>query len=236
MTDTPDGGSAPTSDAGSGDNNSTDGDNQPGEADQKPKDELVPKRVAEEFQRDMHKYKDRFKEAQQAAEQAKRELEAFKRKKLEEAEDYKQLWERSEAEKQAALEESERLKTNVLYSERYRAVLPILKREGLRDDALNLLDKESLEEIEISPTSNGRFHCSGMDDYARKFKSLYPYAFKGKSLNGVNGAGGGGGAPESKTMTARDVIAIEKQVKAGKKPRSDYDNAVKAWIDGGKQP
>lgn len=177
---------------------------------------------------DLHKFKSAAKaEAERAAKLAA-DLEAIKAESLRSKEDFKTLYEKTQSKLAEKEQESAKLKQSVIYAERYRSVLPVLKEAGLRDDALNLLDMVSLDDIEIEATTNGRFICNGMDRFAETFKARYPFAFKEKQMPNVNTGGGQGkpGTPEK--LDAAALFKLEQECKK-KGDMQPYYEAVRKY-------
>lgn len=162
--------------------------------------------------RDLHKFKDKSRTLENEVQTLKSSFESLRAKALKDQEDYKTLYE-SEAEK-AKLKDQEinKLKTSVIYNERYRAAMPALKEAGLLDSALNLLDHLDLSEIEVEGTSNGRFLTNGVDSFVKQVRERYPYAFQQKKVLGVNSGGGGHARPTDQVQwTAEKLVALERE-------------------------
>jgi hypothetical protein len=162
---------------------------------------------------DLARFKSQAKDAREKAEKAARDLEELKTKLHTEGNDYKSLYETAKSKLEAAETERVQLKQGVVYGERYRAVFPALKEAGLRADAVKLLDMQSLEELEIEATSNGRFIVNGVKDFVEEFKKQYPYAFETKRVR-VNGGGAGGdGGTKPKAWTPDTLFKLEQDCK-----------------------
>lgn len=220
-----------TNASGTGAETSSAGTGQGGANDQNQDLKPIDPKEHESIKRDMFRYKDQLKSQNDELSTLKQKLQDLEAKGLAEANDYKTLYER-EREAKAALEaEKEKLRGSVLHSERYRAVLPKLKELGLRDDALNLLDREDLSSIEVEATSNGRFICHGMETFAKHFRESFPYAFKEKGIGNVNGSGGSGAPPSNEPVTASSVIEAEKKWRAGKIQKSEYEAIHRRYLE-----
>lgn len=176
----------------------------------------------ESYRNDMHKFKQKAKEAEARLEELERAREEEERKRLEESDDFKSLNERLKRQLEERDQEVNKLRGNVKYSERYRAVLPKLKELHLRDDALNLLDHETLEEIDLEATSNGRFIAHGVDEFAESFKKKYPFAFQEKKTGNVDPRTGRNLPDPSAPISAKDVLEAEKKYKDGKIKFENY--------------
>lgn len=185
----------------------------------------------EHVKRDMFRYKDKYKSLENELESFKSRFSELEKKGLAEANDYKTLYERAVEENNTLKSDRDNLKQSVLNSERYRAVTPKLREMGLREDAENLLDLQDLSGVEIEATSSGRFICHGVEAFAETFKKNHPYAFKQKSLNGVNGSGGSNAISDSGPVTASDVITAEKEFKAGKISKQQYEATYRKYAE-----
>ena len=180
-----------------------------------PKDNPPPKTyTAEEYQALLGKvetFKSKANEAETKLNDVTERLTNLEKKNLKESNDYKTLYEQA-TEKVSQLEDkNKKMSTSVLYNERYRSVMPELQKAGLIPEANRLLERETLEEIDVEATTNGRFICNGVDDYVRKFKELHPYAFKKASMSGVNGGGGKSDNSTPKEWTPQNLFALEKK-------------------------
>lgn len=147
--------------------------------------------------------------------------------------DWKALYERTKGELETERTKGGELKTSVVYNERYRAVLPLLQEAGLRKDAVTLLDKETLDDLEIEATSNGRFIVHGAESYVDEFKKRYPYAFNQKKAPNVNAGGGRGGSGGTGSWNPTKLYNLERECKR-KGDMSPYHRAVGEWVKAGK--
>lgn len=132
------------------------------------------------------------------AEQAARakleaELKEIRDGKLKEQNDFKTLFEQEQANHKETQTRLTKLKENVQYNEKHKAVAKALRERGLKAEAETLLDKESLDGVRIETTSEGRFLVHGADTFADSFKKKFAFAFEEKKNPNVNGGGNGGG-------------------------------------------
>lgn len=185
-----------------------------------PKNQANKTDPSEQYKADMLKWKDKYRATQGELEKLRNEKAEADKKRMTDSENWKGAWEKTENELKAEKEKNQRLLANVQYSEKYRAVLPKLREMGLRADAERLLEKESLDEIELEATSNGRFIPSGVDQYAEAFKKNYAFAFEEKRVGDVTSIRGSKGVGES--ITVHDVIAAENEFKKGKMPEKQF--------------
>jgi hypothetical protein len=183
--------------------------------------------------KDLHRFKTQAKEASTRLTALESQLEELKQKGMTEQNDFKSLFEDAKKKLAEKDEKIAGLTKSVTYGERYRAVLPALKEAGLRSDALNLVDGESLEELELEATSNGRFLVNGVEDYVASFKKKYPYAFQEKKGARGVASGTGQGGQASGGWTPAKLFQLEKECKA-KGDMSRYHSAVKEWMKAGK--
>lgn len=204
-----------------GDNNQQSADNQPTI---NPEDH---KRALD----DMHKFKNRWRESQDAMAKLQSELESFKKQQLTDKEDYKSLYEQQVEQNQNLKSSYDKLKGNLLHSERYRAVLPKLQQAGLRSEALKLIDAANLDDLPVEATSSGRFLVEGVDTFVEQFKQDYPFAFESKKPPRVDGGGGATNPGDDGKMTPAKLLEIEKQVNAGKLPRQKLVDAYNALAE-----
>ncbi len=156
----------------------------------------------------------------------KKELDAIKADKLKEKEDYKTLFEQSEASKKEIQEKHDGLKSKVVYNEKYKAVSAKLLESGLKKEAMKILDKESLDDVKVEFTSEGRINVLGADLFAEKFKKDFAFAFEQKKAPNVNGGGGGSGGGGGNETSDDDLLTAENMFKL---ERSDKKKWTQLW-------
>lgn len=221
-------GGAGNAGGGAADQNSDSANNQNSQNKNSAEPKVVPHDDHKRALDDMHRFKAAAKEAAERAAKLQQEMEAIKAESLRAKEDYKSLYETTQQKLAEKEQESSRLKQSVVYAERYRAVLPVLKEAGLRDDAMNLLEMVSLDDIEVEATTNGRFICNGMDRFAESFKARYPFAFKEKQMPNVNTGGGQGKPNQTGPMDAAALFRLEQECKR-KGDMQPYYEAVRRY-------
>lgn len=158
---------------------------------------------------DLKKFKSQSRELEMKLQQISEELESTKQQKLAETNDYKSLYEQAANKNKEWQQKYDGLKKNVVFNEKYKAAQKALLDAGIRKEAIKILDKESLDEIVVEHTSEGRMLVNGVEDYVDSFKKNYAFAFEEKSKTRVNG--GGGAAHDSKALTPLDLYTIEKK-------------------------
>jgi hypothetical protein len=194
------------------------GDSTPEVSDHTPEDsEEEPRSIKpEDHQRalkDMHRYKSLHRESSERIKALEAEMTEMRQQSMHEKENFKGLYEETKARLEEEQRKKEALKENVLYSERYRAVFPVLKKEGFRDDAHNLLDMMDLKDLDVEATTEGRFLVNGVDTWIDGFKHKYPYAFQAKKGPNVNSTSGGDAIMRPSEMTPAKLIEIEEKCK-----------------------
>lgn len=190
-------------------------ENDSGAISQETASEESSKQVAfEDHQRvldDMHKFKREMKARDSQISELRKALEEKQAQSLREKEDYKTLFEQTKEKLAAEQAEKQKMLTNIQYSEKYRAALPALQKAGLREDALNLLEMQSFDEIELEATSTGRFLANGVDHFVEVMQSKFPYAFQKKQMPNINSAGGAQKMPSEAKLTPEYLIKLEKE-------------------------
>jgi hypothetical protein len=204
-------GGAITHTGGAGEGNETHGD---GASSGNANEPQISKADHDRAIRDLHKFKDRAREAADQVSALQAQIDDLKAQGLREKDDYKALYEQTKQKLTEAEQANERLKQNVIYSERYRAALPALQAAGLNADATKLLDYADLNELEVE-NQGGRFAVSGVELFVDKFKADHPYAFRTPTPANVN-AGGVNPPPTRgpQKMTAERLFEIERECKA----------------------
>ena len=156
-----------------------------------------------------------------------------KTKALTKNEDFKSLYEKTKADLESERQTSSKLKDSVLYSEKYRAVFPALKKAGLREDAENLLEMQQLGDLDIETTSEGRFLVSGVETYVDAFRAKHPYAFEKKKAPMINSAGGNQTVASNGSWSPEKLFKLEQECKK-KGDMAPYQHAVTEWVRQGK--
>lgn len=176
---------------------------------------------------DLHKYKSKWRESSEKIDELTQQLENMKQTSLKEKEDYKSLYEQTVGQLDEERNRNKSLKDSVIYSEKYRAVYPQLKKMGFRDEAQNLLDMLDLKDLEVETTSEGRFLVSGVDQWAETFKAKYPYAFK-QALGPTVNSPGSSLPPKEDKLTPAKLFEIEKECRK-KGDMAPYYDAFKKY-------
>lgn len=170
--------------------------------------------------KDMMKYKVRSRDLETKLEEASSKIDLLQKDRLEEKEDYKALYEAEVNAHKETKRRADGLKQNVTFSEKHRAVYPVLKKAGLVDRAEKLITEHELEKLEIEVTSTGRFNVVGIDTFVEDFKNEHPYAFSKNSAPVIN-SGSTGTVPQGTKVTAAMVIAAEN--------KPEYKNLYEAY-------
>jgi len=164
--------------------------------------------------KDLHKYKSQAKDATERVDQLTAELESFKTSQMAEKENFKGLYEETKSKLDEAVSREKSLKSAVLYGERHRAVFPVLKKEGLRDDAETFFNERfDLTDIDIEGTTEGRFLVNGVNDWVNNFKTNNPFLFQPKDGPKVNSSGGTSTPPTPQELTPTKLLEIEEKCK-----------------------
>jgi hypothetical protein len=190
---------------------------------------LVPKSELDRALADMHKFKQRARDSEDKLNSLQQTVEELKARGLKEKEDYKALYEDAKSKLEEEQRTSSKLKSNVIFSERYRAVLPALQKAGLSPDAAKLVEHADMSELEVE-AQNGRFVVNGVDLFVEKFKLEYPFAFKPASAANVNSGGTNppatrGNAP----ITAKDLYKVEVECRK-KGDMQPYRDALAKYV------
>jgi hypothetical protein len=177
---------------------------------------------------DLHKFKSKNQENEARLSELTATVESLQTKISTGAKDFESLHKTEKEKREAAEAETKRLKQNVIYAERHRAVYPALKKAGLRDDAENLLDVMNLDEIEVEATTAGRFIVNGVDAWVEGAKAKYPYAFQKPGTPVVNGSSGNGAPPGQEKWSPGRLWALEVECRK-KGDLKPWEQAVKEW-------
>lgn len=190
---------------------------------------VVPKADHDRALKDLHRFKTQAREANDRISALEETIESLKAQGLKENNDYKALYEATKAKLDEATQKATSLKENVIYSERYRAVLPALQKAGLSPEASKLVEYADLSLLEVEPR-NGRFEVHGIDTFVEAFKIEHPYAFRSKAPATVNSGGATPPATRGTTdWTPAKLFAFEKECKA-KGDMEPYRQAYKAYL------
>lgn len=95
----------------------------------------------------------------------------------------------------------------VKYSEKFKAASQALTKAGLRPDAMKILERDSLDELQVG-TANGRFVVDGVDTFVDRFKSEFDFAFLKEDVK-INAGGGGAGNTTKQTLTPEYMVELE---------------------------
>lgn len=184
----------------------------------KSKAKVVPWDVYERSREDGTKAKNRIRELEA-------EVDAQKTRGLQEKEDFKGLYEREKQARTADKEELANWKKWTVKTQRFNAVQSEAVKAGLLPSAVNDLELLNLEDVQVEVTSGDRFIVTGADTFVEGLKQSKSHWFKEEKAPRVNG-GGGGLPPKSGKLTPHDVYQAERNWKAGKITREQYDETV----------
>lgn len=167
--------------------------------------------------------------------QARRDLEArigdLESKSLQEKNDYKSLYEREKSKREAAESETTKVKNWAFTTQRFNEVKTEALKAGIIPSSVEdieiLLKDDS--EVKVEVTSSGRFIVEGAKEFVDKVKGERPHWFSKSGAPNVNGAGGGQPPPNPKELTPHDVYVAERQWKAGKITRTDYEKVYRDY-------
>ena len=148
--------------------------------------------------------------------QKEKEISDLKRQQMEGKEDFKGLFE-AEKTRAADLETRlERMKQNVYHNEKFRTANAALAKAGLKPEALKILDRDSLDDLKVEATSEGRFLVHGEAAFVDRFKREYPFAFGTPAAPNVN-TGGTGNPPPTTDEALTPAYMVELETKDPKK-------------------
>lgn len=132
-----------------------------------------------------------------ARKKAEQEVEIRKRQELKTKEDYKTLADQLEKE---LLEEKR--KNDVTWSwfennKKMDTIKAIAASQGLRKDALSILENMELDGVEVEKTSTGRINVLGADAFVSGLKTKMPFLFESKTakINAENPQVNSGNGP-----------------------------------------
>lgn len=170
--------------------------------------ESVSKEDYERVKRDMLKYKDERKTYQDQLAAVQADLEAIKTQRRQESEDYKGLAEDYKSKYESEREKRERLFNGLIRETKHRAALPELKKRGLLDNALVLLEQESFDDIDHELTDQGTILTHDVSSFADRFQKKYPFAFEKPKPPSVNNGGGGSSAVDGGNITIEKLTQL----------------------------
>ena len=107
-----------------------------------------------------------------------------------------------------------------------RKALPELKKRGLRDDALNLLDYEDFSDIDHEITDQGTIIAHDSTSFADRFQQRYPYAFEKPKPPSVNN-GCGGSAVDGGEITIEKLAVLQRNRNKSPEDKAKYLEARK---------
>ena len=173
------------------------------------------------------------KELLEAHKRTQAELDSIKQNHLKEKEDYKSLFEQTSNENKTLKEDKERLQKSVIYSERFRAVFPELKKQGLVDQAHKYVEDLSLDDLEIETTSQGRFIVKGTGGWVERFKAENPLLFQTPKPANINTGGGRSADLQADEITPARIFELEQVWKKSGKPedRKAYESAYRTYAE-----
>lgn len=199
----------------------------PDQDDQTPNDGKIDEMAYHRAIKEAATSKKLLRETQQRLKAMEDQMQDVKRKALTEKEDFKTLYEQEKEAHTSTQEEKNLLKQSVIRAERLRTLYPILKRMGLVDSGEKYLERESLEEIEVEVTSNGRILVTGAEEFAQQWRQENEILFKDRKAPVVN-SGGGHYDGSVKNLTPAMLIQIEK--KHGVRSQ-EYQKAHKQYLE-----
>jgi hypothetical protein len=129
--------------------------------------------------KDLHKFKARAKELEDA-------VKATHTKSMKEKEQWKELAELREKEAEDLKKEKTKIQESLIYDKKYSAVKEAALAAGIRKEAVTDLELLEFSEVQIETTSTGRINILGADKAVDRLKTLKPHWFgsKGAKING----------------------------------------------------
>ena len=122
------------------------------------------------------------------------------------------------------------LQTSIIESQKFRELVPALKKAGLTDGAENLIEMLDLEDLDHEVTSKGRVNIIGLESFVEDVKKRFPYAFASKKTPRVNGGGSGTGFGDGKKKwDGESLFKLEKECRK-KGEMTKYHAAVKEYL------
>lgn len=170
---------------------------------------------------DMHKYKQRAKDAEL-------KLGENEESRLRDQEKWKDLAERKEAEAKEWKQKAEDVDDLFVNTQKYNAVKRYAVENGILTEAVDDLDTQDLNDVTVERTDSGRYAVSGAKEFVERLKQRRPFWFKKDKAPRINS---GGGAPpdKPKELTPNDVVQAERDWKAGKIPQSKYQDIYQQY-------
>lgn len=168
---------------------------------------------------DMLKYKKTSQESDRKVAELQALIKDRDRAALEKGSDFKGLYEleRGRADDLAKQVDSLTQKTaqqRELYAraEKLKAVQTALLNAGFKKEALKIIEKESLEELELELTTTGRVNILGVDSYVDRFTKDWA-VLKGP-VHGVQvNSGGGAATQDEKPLTDSYMVELSRSRK-----------------------
>ena len=183
----------------------------------------------ERVKRDMLKYKDERKALTDRQAEMQAAIEKLQTERKREAEDYKGLYEETLGKYETEREKRQKMFDGLVRETKARKALPELKKRGLRDDALNLLDYEDFSDIDHEMTDQGTIIAHDTSSFVDRFQQRYPYAFEKPKPPSVNNGGGGGSAVDGGDITIEKLAELQRNRNKSPEDKARYLDARKRF-------
>jgi len=165
--------------------------------------EFVARKAYEEVSSDMHKYKQRYKEAQAAKNEYATKLKSIEEETLKDQERWKELYEQGKAEKEQLM--ADRDKEKQLYSKSVKlAALKAQLGGKIKDEYLSLANVSGIQLNEDGTLSSDSVH-----EVANAFRQEHPMLIPQEASGNVTGQAPTNSAIKTKTL---DDMSIDEKV------------------------
>lgn len=187
----------------------------------------VPIEDLERALKDLHRFKSQAKQQEEAIRETERKLQAVEQQRLAEKEDWKALAEKRQALLDEAQARHESLKSSVFNTAKFSAVRAEALKAGLRPEAESDLELIQMDPVVVEMTTTGKMQTIGAKEFVDELKRTRAHWFKNPNVPQVN-AGGRAFTGANGTVTAKDVIAAEREWHKTKTPAAEqaYKSAL----------
>lgn len=197
-------------------NGGAEGNVQNQDTDNKPK--VVDYEDHERALKDLHKFKQSYKQTETRMKELEKQLQEQESQKLKEKEDWKTLAEKR-LERATELEQKlEKVTNNIFSNRKYDEVRAEALRAGLRPEAEDDLRLLSLEPVVVEATTEGRFLVNGAKEFVEDLKRTRKHWFKLGGVPDVN-TGSSSYTTQSSTVSIQELGKLENEFR--KKPTAE---------------
>ncbi len=176
---------------------------QPEQETQEPKSD-----VTETFKRDMIRYKMERNQEREEKAQLMQKVKELEEQRLSEIGDYKKLWENEKNLRVQKEQENEQIYSGYSREKKFAAVEREALKLGIRPEALEDLSLMELDSVIVEGTTTGRTNVLGAEEFVQSLKQKRPYWFATGKMPHLDT--GNPGMAEPKTMTAADILKLQK--------------------------